>query len=215
MADQDIPTTTNLQKVRVFIDFWNFQLSWQRYTAKNSHYRVDWNILPLWLANNAGSLALGSPDSRIQFEGAHVYLSYNAKTPQGRKLHHWAHRRLQRVPGLQLIAKERRPKNPPVCQKCHKSIKECPHCGEKLAGTVEKGIDTAIVTDMIKLAWEDSYQIGVLVSADRDFIPAVEFLHDKGKKIVHAGFPPEGTSLANACWSSLNLTAKIDEFRRH
>jgi uncharacterized LabA/DUF88 family protein len=74
-----------------------------------------------------------------------------------------------------------------------------------MAGTVEKGIDTAIVTDMIKLAWADSYDIAVLVSADRDFIPAVEFLGSKGLKVVHAGFPPTGMELARNCWASFDV----------
>ena len=88
---------------------------------------------------------------------------------------------------------------------CHKEVAECPHCKGSMAGTVEKGIDTAIVTDMIKLAWADSYDIAVLVSADRDFIPAVEFLGSKGLKVVHAGFPPSGMELARKCWASFDL----------
>ena len=56
--------------------------------------------------------------------------------------------------------------------------------------TEEKGVDVAIATDMIKLAWEDVYDWAVLVSSDRDFVPAVEFLNAKGRKVLHAGFPP-------------------------
>ena len=79
---------------------------------------------------------------------------------------------------------------------------------------VEKGIDTAIVTDMIKFAWEESYDIGVLVSGDRDFIPAVEFLDAKGRKIVHAGFSPEGMELARKCWASFDLRPRLLEIER-
>ncbi len=32
--------------------------------------------------------------------------------------------------------------------------------------TVEKGIDTAIVTDMISLAWANAWDVAVLVSSD-------------------------------------------------
>jgi uncharacterized LabA/DUF88 family protein len=83
-----------------------------------------------------------------------------------------------------------------------------------MAGTIEKGIDTAIVTDMIKLAWEDAYNVAVLVSADRDFIPAVEFLDSKGRKVVHAGFPPGGMDLARKCWASYDLRKAISELDR-
>ena len=74
-----------------------------------------------------------------------------------------------------------------------------------MAGTHEKGVDTAMVTDMIRLAWEDSYNIGVVVIADRDFIPAVQFLDKKGLKMIHAGFPPKGIDLATESWASLDL----------
>ncbi len=58
---------------------------------------------------------------------------------------------------------------------------------------------------MIKLAWEDAYDWAVLVSSDRDFVPAVEFLNAKGCKVLHAGFPPRGSQLAAKCWGSLDL----------
>jgi hypothetical protein len=53
-----------------------------------------------------------------------------------------------------------------------------------------KGIDTAIASDMVSLAWEDAYDIGVLVGADADLVPVAEFLDKKGKQIIQAGFPP-------------------------
>ncbi|MEX2230053.1 MAG: NYN domain-containing protein [Dehalococcoidia bacterium] len=80
--------------------------------------------------------------------------------------------------------------------------------------TEEKGVDTAIVTDMIRLAWEDAYDIAVLVSSDRDFIPAVQFLDDRGFKVVQAAFPPKGADLARACWGSFDLFARRGEFAR-
>ncbi len=54
-------------------------------------------------------------------------------------------------------------------------------------------------------AWEDAYDWAVLVSSDRDFIPAVELFNAKGRKVLHAGFPPRGSQLATKCWGSLDL----------
>ena len=71
--------------------------------------------------------------------------------------------------------------------------------------TVEKGIDTAIVTDMISLAWENAWEVAILVSSDRDFIPLVEFLTNKGLKVINAHFPPKGMDLARHCWGSFDL----------
>ncbi len=68
------------------------------------------------------------------------------------------------------------------------------------------------MTDMIQLAWENSYDIAVLVTSDRDFIPAVEFLSSKGKKVVHAGFPTRGFDLSRRCWASFDVkAAKLPE----
>ena len=78
----------------------------------------------------------------------------------------------------------------------------------------EKGIDTAIVTDMIRLAWEDTYDVAILVSSDTDFIPAVEFLDHRGRKVIQAGFPHTGTALAGPCWASFDLYERGSEFQR-
>ena len=67
------------------------------------------------------------------------------------------------------MVKESVKKYPPVCQSCHRPVGTCGHCGVPLSLTEEKGVDVAIATDMIKLAWEDAYDWAVLVSSDRDF----------------------------------------------
>ena len=90
----------------------------------------------------------------------------------------------------------------------------CPNCQTKISATVEKGIDTAIATDMIRLAWEDAYDIGLIVPSDSDFVPVVEFLDSKGHKMIQAGFPPQGIHLATACWGSFDLFALREQFRR-
>ena len=41
--------------------------------------------------------------------------------------------------------------------------------------------------------------------SDADRVPAVELLSSKGRRIIHAGFPPRGMSLAKTCWASLDL----------
>lgn len=198
-----VPST--VQRVRVFIDFWNFQLSVNReLAAKGTQYSVDWRALGPWLAQEAALLVTGGQQP-TSYEGMLVYLSYNPKQPKDAPLKQWATNTLDRFPGVQVTVMERKPKDPPDCPVCHQAVTTCPHCSGSMAGTVEKGIDTAIVTDMIRLAWESSYDIAVLVSSDRDFIPAVEFLDSKGIKIVQAGFPPRGSDLAKRCWGSLDL----------
>ena len=80
--------------------------------------------------------------------------------------------------------------------------------------TVEKGVDTAIVTDIFKLVWEDALQVVVLVSSDRDYIPAVQMLDDKGFRTINAHFPPDGMQLARTCWASIDLRTALPVLER-
>ena len=56
--------------------------------------------------------------------------------------------------------------------------------------TEEKGVDVSMAADMISLAWADNYDIAVLVSSDRDFVPVAEFLETRGIKVIHGAFRP-------------------------
>jgi len=176
-------------------------------------FRPDWTTLCRWLAVDAASTVSGVPSSDLQFEGCNVYLSVGTGTGDAR-LREWATRFLGLTAGVSVVLKERVKKHPPVCRSCQRPIDICCHCSTPLALTEEKGVDVSIATDMIKLAWEDSYDWAVLVSSDRDFIPAVEFLGGKGRKVLHAGFPPRGSELAAKCWGSLDLRPHLRRLER-
>jgi uncharacterized LabA/DUF88 family protein len=89
-----------------------------------------------------------------------------------------------------------------------------PACQSSLRRTTEKGIDTAIVTDMMRLAWDDAFDVAVLVSADADFIPTVQMLHARGRMVIQASIAPSGRELARACWGSVDMTRAIAEIPR-
>ncbi len=197
-------------KIRLFIDFWNFQLTLNE-EAQNPNFKVDWLKLPSVLVADAVRL-LGSPEYR--YEGTIVFTSYNPRTDEGRKYRNWATNWLDRQPGIQVKCFERRPKNPPKCPACHIPLSSCPSCNADMAGTTEKGVDTAIATDMIRLAWEGAYDVAILASADSDFVPAVEFLDLRGLRVLQAGFPPHGSHLSRACWATLDLRALYPQFER-
>lgn len=63
------------------------------------------------------------------------------------------------------------------------------------------------------LAWSKAYDVAVLVSADRDFVPVAEFLQNEGLKVVHGCFPPKGSHLSQKCWGNLNLTKLMPAFQ--
>lgn len=207
-------------RVRVFVDYWNFQLTLNEIEAaqkglQDVRYSVDWVKLGRWLADKACQAA-AIPANEMSFEGVGIYASYNPKTEEGQRFKKWFNTFLNRQAGIDAICLERKSKALPKCPVCHKVITHCPHagCGKPMVLTVEKGVDTLIVTDMIRLAWEEAYDLAVLASLDADLIPAVEFLDAKGKKIVQAGFPPKGIDLQSACWASFDVFKDRKEIER-
>lgn len=73
--------------------------------------------------------------------------------------------------------------------------------GDKLHS---KGVDVNLVCQMLVGAFEDKYDICVLVSDDDDFIPAVEIVQNfYGKQVYHAGF--QGDRLRAACYGNVDL----------
>jgi uncharacterized LabA/DUF88 family protein len=199
------PSAARGRRVRVFIDFWNLVLNLKHCDPA---FKIDWVKLPRWLAER-GAAEAGITDP--SFEGAHIFASYNPATDA--KFHTWLTRWLDRQTGLQVMAKERRQRNAPKCPTCHTEVVVCPSCKASMIGTIEKGVDTAIATAMIRLAWEDTFDIAVLATCDGDFVPAVEFLDLRGRKVVQAGFPPSGAELATACWGSFDVAKGMPEFR--
>ena len=199
----------NITRVRVFVDYWNFQLRLNELEAQERgvldyQSKIDWKGLGLFLAQKACE-TVGI--SSFSFDGIIIYTSFNPKTVEGRGFHKWATTWLDRQPGVSVQCLERQPKYPPKCPSCHRVIEHCPKedCGKKMIATIEKGVDTLIATDMIRLAWEGGYDLAVLASSDSDLVPAVNFLNQKAQKIVQAGFPPKGINLATACWASFDV----------
>ena len=203
-------------RVRVFVDYWNFQLTLNHRIEETRglsdvRFKIDWPKLGPWLAQRACA-TIGVTD--FSFDGVILYASHDANTDEGRKFHSWITGWLAKQPGIRVECRERKPKAPPKCPACHMTISVCPHCSQPIRGTQEKGVDTLIATDMIRLAWEGVYDVAVLATSDRDLVPAVEFLNLKGQKIVHAGFPPLGADLAKACWASFDVLPLAAEIER-
>ena len=84
-------------------------------------------------------------------------------------------------------------------------MERCESCKGVLQQAVEKGVDAAIVSDMLILAWEGVYDMAVILSQDSDFIPAVAAVQNKGLKVVNAGWSTGGNQLQQECWASFPL----------
>jgi uncharacterized LabA/DUF88 family protein len=206
------PDVAQTLVVRAFVDFWNFHLTMERWCPR---FRLDWARLGHALTQQVEAVrtASGRP-GRLRYGGLHLYLSHNANEPRDDGLRRWAQNYLARIENMHVVLKARRPKAPPDCPHCHVRVTTCPACGEGMQRTGEKGIDAAIVTDMVCLAWEKRCDIAVLVAGDEDFVPAVERLQQNGHAVVHASFGSNRGLLAQACCASLDLRASLASFER-
>jgi uncharacterized LabA/DUF88 family protein len=203
-----VPQKAN--RVRIFVDFWNFSLSLRR---EDDSYMIDWQKVAPTLMQEAEKVI--NHISPASYEAMHVYGSYDPNKPDDAKFKNWFTTWLDRQAGVHTVMLERqKKKNHPKCPVCQAETINCHACGADMRGTEEKGVDTRIVTDMISLAWSNGYDAAVLVSSDRDFVPVADFLQTRGIKVVHAAFPPSGSLLSQKCWASFSITNRMADFRK-
>jgi uncharacterized LabA/DUF88 family protein len=142
----------------------------------------------------------------VKFTGAAVYASIDPNSPKDKSLNGWLHHVLASYTGYSVVVKQRKPRKVIRCQEdtCKALVTTCPSCKAPLRGTTEKGIDAAIITDIPSQAFDDNYDMAVLVSGDADYAPAVGYVQKKtDKQIVQAFFKDHGDELRNSCWDHI------------
>ena len=198
-------------RVIVFVDFWNLQLGWNREAAGR---RLDWLALPNVLATEAACFAT----AREQESSAHevttiIYASWNPTNET--KLKGWLVRYLGKRPEFTIKLRERRfVQRKFRCSHCVKQFANCPACGQSLLGTEEKGVDTAIATDLVALAADGECDLAILVSDDADHVPAVEWAVNRGVRVVNATWVASGSALSQASSQSTTLIELIPVLSR-
>lgn len=200
-------------RTRVFIDFWNFQLNWNE--RANAGQGIDWPKVPgVFLQHAAGVLSnagLGTP----VLQETRVYASCET-TPKDRALRGWLNNFLDRLPGFSVFVHERRWRKKKIhCRECGTDHEDCPACRKPFGAAVEKSVDTSIVTDLMSLAWDNTYDLAILLSSDKDFVPAVRYLQTKNFKVVNATWRGHGFDLATESWASFELDRLMPQLIRN
>jgi len=192
---------------RIFIDFWNFALNWN---DRAGGARCDWQKVPTVLLDQAHDLlsqvGLTEP---LDLEETLVHASVKSGASEA-GLRNWLRSFLDKQPSFRVKIRERHTLTKGIwCNNCKQETKECPSCGTIFQRSPEKGVDAAIVTDLLTLAWEDAFDVAVVLSSDADLIPAVERVQEKGLKVINATWAGHGFDLAKACWGSFPLDTVI------
>lgn len=188
-------------RVIIFVDYWNFQINWNERVQR----RCNWSEIPILFINKVKSLfTVTNENFQPEYQGTKVYASVNPAVGKDNRLRNYLERTLKKEPGFDVYIKERHWKKRSVkCNnpQCRKETVNCPHCDSPFQRASEKGVDAAIITDMLKLHCSGVYNVAVLVSADSDLIPMVEYLQDHNVKVINAAWKNYGYDLLNACWA--------------
>ena len=202
-----------LVRMMFFIDFWNYELTMKEFEPE---FLTDWFSLPKAIKAACASLI----DDPVEYERCFIFGSYDPKSSSDIKLRSWANTVLAKIPGVSVsfVPRQQKTQGPHCNSEEHHEIKECPICGASLLGTQEKGVDTQIVTEMLDMGFSRRCDAVVLVSADKDFVPAVEKLANNSIKVIHAYFPNHGSDpmlqlSIELSWQKLILTVTGYEFR--
>src|SRR5258708_28313239 len=80
-------------RVRVFVDYWNFQLPLNERVAKakglaDYRFQIEWRKLGPWLARRACDVS-GLGVNGQSFDGVHIYVSYDPRKENDKKFFQW------------------------------------------------------------------------------------------------------------------------------
>ena len=95
---------------------------------------------------------------------------------------------------------------------------ECEHCGETttIERSIEKGVDIALVSDLLSLAAAGAYDVATIVSGDLDFHKAIDEVQRRGLIVEIAYFRSQGISkdLIRLADRFIDLEKMVDKIRR-
>ncbi|MEX0932975.1 MAG: NYN domain-containing protein [Candidatus Pacearchaeota archaeon] len=78
-----------------------------------------------------------------------------------------------------------------------------------------KGDDVYLAVDLVSGAYENLYDIAIIVSGDEDFVPAIQKSQKLGKKVINAYFKSTSSNyLKHTCNESLCLDYTIDKIKK-
>ena len=74
----------------------------------------------------------------------------------------------------------------------------------------EKGVDVKLAVDLLVGAYDNLYDVAILISSDTDLIPAIKKVKHLGKRVEYIGFSFKPSIALTACANSTRLLVKDD-----
>lgn len=181
-------------RVVVFFDGKNFYAGWRDQAQGR---RIDFHRLAQWLTHQV---------SGTMFWGAYYYTGIEvgeaSLTESQRRLEDFL-QMLEKTPGYFVRRLPRR------SESFH-----CVHCNSETRYTTEKELDTTMVTEMIRLAAVNAFDVMILLSGDADHAPALEGVRALGKQAYVASWGGAGMSrrLQQVAFDHIDLLDGLSEF---
>jgi NYN domain-containing protein len=204
----------DVARVRVFIDHWEFSLSWQiAYSgftrrkltaadlenAQTKAQEVRWALLPDIILEHLDELEYIGDDVK-ELRNVDVYASARKSGNQrvDNEFIEWLEGTLDPLPGFQVHHFPR---------KTGKSSIQCGTCGASLERPeLQKGLKTKMACDLLSYAVEDLYDIAVLFADDSELAPSILCVQEIfDKKVIHIGLTGRGQALRSAAWGHILL----------
>lgn len=196
-----VANPANRLRTAIFIDYWNLETHLLHDALKSPvHPELDWGRFSEALCNRVESQINGYERKVIcDYEETRVYAA-----PKAGRSRAWFQEAIGLAPRHTLILKERDTERI-RCPNCGAAGHVCEKCEKPLKLEVEKGVDAALVTDLLWLAFQDLYDLAIVVSSDADLIAGIERTQLTGRKVVNARFPEIGDAVAAASWIAHDL----------
>jgi NYN domain len=219
----------NVTRVRVFIDHWEFSLSWQKAhsgftgrkltatdqaNAQTEAQTIPWHLLPDTVLEHLGDLEYIGDDEK-ELRNVDVYATAQKSKDQlaDNALNEWLEGQLDPLPGFQVYH---------FPKKTDQEKIQCGQCGHLLdRPQIIKRLKTKMACDLLSYAVKDLYDIAVIFADDFELAPSVLCVQEIfDKKVIHVGLKGHGQALRSAAWGHIPLNNLIkdlfkpDDFKR-
>jgi hypothetical protein len=179
---------------------------------------LDWEGFPAWLAVDAASAALLTPAARLRYAGTLVYVLDEPARRSGRAARAAGAPdgvsgvivRLANDPQVEVRVVRATAATAGDCLACDLArTPGCRHCRNTTSplSCLGGAVGDAIATDIFRLVREDALDVAVLLSAEPALRTVIRFVEGRGKRVVHAAFPPRGRESSEVSSGMVDLTA--------